>query len=73
MLSYFQEKKKYENYIHGTIRLPILNTTFIMKLFSNSLSEQTIPKFVIRIFQQLSVNNLKVENKRDRGEWGSVL
>ena len=72
MLSYFQEKKKYENYIYDIIRL-LLNTTFIMKLGSNSLSELTIPKFVIRIFQQLSVNNLKVENKRDRGEWGSVL
>ena len=72
MLSYFQEKKKYENYIYDIIRL-LLNTTFIMKLGSNSLSELTIPKFVIRIFQQLSVNNLKVENKRDGGEWGSVL
>ena len=32
------KKKKYKNYIHGIIRLLILNSTFIMEIGSNSLS-----------------------------------
>ena len=45
-----KKKKKEKNYTFTIYRLLILNTIYIVRLVSKSLSELTIAKFVIRIF-----------------------